>query len=85
MRYRVGADVGGTFTVDIGLVSKESAGRDYGAVLDEKTGKIDRAATEVHRAKLEAEWKRDQIFVDQWTRPFAREAFRVVGMDEKKF
>ena len=71
--------------IDIGLVSKESAERDYGAVVDEVTGVIDRTATEVNRTKLKAEWKRDQIFVDQRTEPFAREAFRIVGMDEQTF
>ena len=38
--------------MDIGLVSTESARRDYGAVVDEGPGSIDRAATEANRAKL---------------------------------
>ena len=68
--------------IDIGLVSQESACRDYGAVLDETTGAMDRPATEANRARLKGEWKRDRIFIDQKTEPFARKAFRVVGIDE---
>lgn len=69
--------------IEIGLVSMESARRDYGAIVDEKTGIIDRKATEVNRKKLKREWKRDEIFIDQKTRPFARKAFRIVRMDEQ--
>jgi hypothetical protein len=69
--------------MDIGLVSRASARRDYGALLDEATGSIDRRATEDNRARLKAEWKRDQIFIDQMTEPFARRPFRIVGMDER--
>ena len=69
--------------MDIGLVSKGSARRDYGAVVDEATGAIDRPATESNRAKLKGEWRRDRIFIDQKTEPFAREPFRVVGTDEQ--
>jgi hypothetical protein len=69
--------------MDIGLVSKESACTHYGAVLDEATGAIDRQATEANRVRLKGEWKRDQVFIDQMTRPFALEPFRVVGMDEQ--
>ncbi|HLA83073.1 MAG TPA: hypothetical protein VJP78_15875, partial [Thermoleophilia bacterium] len=69
--------------LDIGLVSRESASRDYGAVFEDGSGVIDRSATEVNRAKLKGEWKRDQIFIDQMTEPFARKAFRIVGMDEQ--
>jgi N-methylhydantoinase B/oxoprolinase/acetone carboxylase alpha subunit len=69
--------------LEIGLVSRESACRDYGAVLDENTGAIDRSASEINRARLKGEWKRDRIFIDQKTQPFAREAFRTVGIDEE--
>jgi len=69
--------------MDIGLVSQESAGRDYGAVLNDTTGAIDLEATEANRAKLKGEWKRDRIFIDQMTEPFARRAFRIVGIDEQ--
>lgn len=69
--------------IDIGLVSTESARRDYGAAVDEATGIIDRAATEASRAKLKGEWRRDLIFIDQMTKPFARQGFRIVGIDEQ--
>jgi N-methylhydantoinase B/oxoprolinase/acetone carboxylase alpha subunit len=69
--------------IDIGLVSRESARRDYGALIDEATASIDRGATEDNRARLKAEWKRDQIFIDQMTEPFARRPFRIVGIDEE--
>lgn len=69
--------------LEIGLVSPTSAQRDYGAVIDEKTGKLDRQATGLNREALKKEWKRDQIFIDQMTRPFARKAFRIVRMDEQ--
>lgn len=64
-------------------VSVESARRDYGAVVDEKTLQIDRKATGKNRKKLKAEWKREKIFIDQKTRPFAGRAFRVINMDEE--
>ena len=64
-------------------VSVESARRDYGAVIDEPTLKIDREATEANRKKLKAEWKRDNIFIDQKTKPFARREFRIVRIDEE--
>jgi N-methylhydantoinase B len=69
--------------IDIGLVSRESARRDYGALIDEATGSIDRSATEDNRARLKTVWKRDQIFIDQMTEPFARRPFRIVGIDEE--
>jgi N-methylhydantoinase B len=69
--------------LDIGLVSPESAARDYGAVLAAAGRVIDRPATERRREVLKEEWMRDRIFVDQKTRPFARKAFRIVGMDEQ--
>jgi len=69
--------------IDNGNVSVESAIRDYGAVVDEKTGKIDRKSTEENRKKLKVEWKREEIFVDQWTRPFVRKQFRLIRMDEE--
>ena len=69
--------------MDIGLVSTESARRDYGAAVDDATGIIDRAATEANRAKLKGEWRRDLIFIDQMTKPFARQGFRIVGIDEE--
>lgn len=70
--------------VDTGLVSIESAQRDYGAVIDKNTGKLDRNATEEKRNKLRAQWKRDEIFIDQKTKPFAKRAFRMVRMDEER-
>lgn len=69
--------------LDIGLVSRESASRDYGAVVDEVTGSVDRQATEANRATLKGKWKRDEIFIDQKTQPFARKALRIVGIDEQ--
>ena len=66
-----------------GYVSVESARRDYGAVIDEKNLKIDREATEANRKKLKAKWKRDTIFIDQKTKPYARRQFRIVRMDEQ--
>ena len=35
------------------------------------------------RAGSRQEWRRDRIFIDQKTRPFARKPFRIVGMDEQ--
>jgi N-methylhydantoinase B len=69
--------------LDIGLVSAESAVRDYGAVLDDSGKIVDVQATEERRAGLKREWKRDRIFIDQKTRPFARRPFRTVGIDEQ--
>ena len=69
--------------VDIGLVSVESAQRDYGAVIDKSTGKIDRDATEKNRQRLRVKWKREEIFIDQKTKPFAKRQFRTIKMDEK--
>jgi N-methylhydantoinase B len=69
--------------LDIGLVSKESACRDYGAVLVEGTATIDRPASEANRVELKAEWKREALFIDQLTQPFARRPFRVVRIDEE--
>lgn len=66
-----------------GYVSIESAQRDYGAVVDEKTVLIDREATELNRKKLKAEWKREELFIDQETEPFARRPFRKIKMDEE--
>ena len=61
----------------------ESARRDYGAVLDHETGIIDRKATEDKREKLRPLWKREEIFVDQMTKPYAKRAMRIVRMDEE--
>jgi N-methylhydantoinase B/oxoprolinase/acetone carboxylase alpha subunit len=69
--------------IDNGLVTIESAQRDYGAVVDNKTGKIDRKATEENRSKLRPKWKREEIFIDQMTKPFAKRAMRIVKMDEE--
>jgi len=69
--------------VDTGLVSIESAQRDYGAAIDKKNGKIDSKATQENRKKLRAKWKREEIFVDQKTKPFAGRAFRTVRMNEE--
>jgi len=69
--------------VNNGYVSPESAQRDYGAVMVENTLQIDWEATEAHRNKLKARWKREEIFIDQKTKPFARRAFRIVRMNEE--
>jgi len=69
--------------LDIGLVSAESARRDYGAVLDASDAVIDRQATAAKRAALKGEWDRGQIFIDQKTRPYARRPFRTIAMDEQ--
>ncbi|MBW1799304.1 MAG: hydantoinase B/oxoprolinase family protein [Deltaproteobacteria bacterium] len=69
--------------IDNEYVSLKSAERDYGAVVDRESRKIDRKATEVRRKQLKAEWKRDEIFIDQQARPFAKRPFRVVRMDEE--
>lgn len=67
--------------IDIELVSLESAERDYGAVVDRDTHQIDHLATKTRREKLKAEWRRNEIFIDQYTLPFARKPFRIVKMD----
>ncbi|MDP2916689.1 MAG: hypothetical protein Q8O16_02020, partial [Dehalococcoidia bacterium] len=69
--------------IDHKIVSVESARRDYGAIVDEKTKKIDRKATEANRKKLKALWKHEEIFIDQWTKPFARKQFRILRMTDK--
>ena len=69
--------------LDIGLVSRESARRDYGAVVDEATGSVDRPATEANRATLKRGMETGKIFIDQKTKPFAGKAFRIVGIDEQ--
>lgn len=69
--------------VDNGYVSVESARRDYGAVINEKNLVINRKATEANRKKLKAKWHRENIFIDQKTRPFARREFRIVLRDEQ--
>jgi len=69
--------------VENGLVTIESAERDYGAVVDHGSGVIDRKASEQKRAELRPIWKREEIFVDQWTKPFAKRQMRIVKMDEQ--
>jgi N-methylhydantoinase B len=66
-----------------GYVSVESGRRDYGAVIDDRTLKINREQTETNRKGLKAQWKRDEIFIDQKTKPFARREFRIVKIDEE--
>jgi N-methylhydantoinase B/oxoprolinase/acetone carboxylase alpha subunit len=68
--------------LDNEYVSVESAERDYGAVVDKSTRQIDREATEARRKALKAEWRRDEIFIDQKTEPFAKRPFRIIRMDE---
>ena len=68
--------------VDIGLVSLTSAQRDYGAIIDKKTGRIDYKATKINRGKLKTQWKREEIFIDQKTKPFSKKQFRIVKIDE---
>jgi N-methylhydantoinase B len=69
--------------IDIGLVSVESARRHYGAVIDDVSGVLDTQATETNRKRLKREWRRDRIFVDQETWPFAAKPFRTVRTDEQ--
>jgi len=69
--------------IDNELVSVESAQRDYGAVVDKRTLKIDRQMTEIKRKKLKTEWKREDIFIDQMTQPFARKPFRIIKINDK--
>jgi N-methylhydantoinase B len=69
--------------LDNELVSFESARRDYGAIVDRRSKQIDRKSTEANRKILKAKWKRNEVFIDQWTKPYAGEQFRVVGMKEK--
>ena len=52
-------------------------------MIEEKTLQIDRKATEANRKKLKAKWRRDKIFIDQKTKPFARKAMRIIRMDEE--
>jgi N-methylhydantoinase B/oxoprolinase/acetone carboxylase alpha subunit len=68
--------------IDNEYVSVESATRHYGAIVDGKTRQIDRVSTEARRKKLKAQWKRNEIFIDQKTEPFAKRPFRTVRMDE---
>ena len=65
-----------------GYISVESARRDYGAVVDKANGEIDRKATDEKRKKLKSKRKRDRIFIDQKKKPFARNEFRILYMDE---
>ena len=69
--------------IDNEYVSLKSAERHYGAVVDQSTRQIDREATQARRKKLKAAWKRDEIFIDQKTQPFAKRPFRIVRMDEE--
>ena len=69
--------------IDNEYVSVEAAERDYGAVVDATTRQIDRPATEEKRAKLKVEWKREEIYVDQASLPYARTPFRVVKMTDQ--
>jgi N-methylhydantoinase B/oxoprolinase/acetone carboxylase alpha subunit len=68
--------------LDNEYVSVEAAERDYGAVVA-ATGQIDRPATEKKRARLKAEWKREEIYIDQATLPYARTPFRIVKMTDE--
>lgn len=69
--------------LDTGLVSRRSAERDYGAVMENDTGRIDHDATEQHRAGLKRKLKRGEIFIDQQTEPFAGKPLRIIKMDEQ--
>jgi hypothetical protein len=68
--------------LDNEYVSVESAKRDYGAIVDQQTHKIDCDATDIKRKKLKTEWKRDEIFIDQKSKPFASRGFRIIKMEE---
>jgi len=65
------------------IVSIESAKRDYGAIIENKTKQISRKATAKNREELKAKWKRKDIFIDQKTRPFSRKEFRLIRMNEE--
>lgn len=69
--------------IDNEYVSVEAAERDYGAVVDHATGQIDRPASDEKRRQLKGEWKREEIFVDQATLPYARTPFRIVKMSDR--
>jgi len=69
--------------IENGLVTIEAAERDYGAVVDQRTGIIDREATGEKREKLRPIWKREEIFVDQMTQPYAKLPLRILRMDEQ--
>lgn len=68
--------------LDNEYVSVGAAERDYGAVVA-ATGQIDRLATEKKRTRLKAEWRREDIYIDQATLPYARIPFRVVKMTDE--
>ena len=69
--------------IDNGLVTEESAERDYGVVINKNTHRIDKKASEEKRSVLKKNWKREDIFIDQYTQPFARKPFRIVKMTDK--
>jgi N-methylhydantoinase B len=62
-------------------VSLEAAKRDYGVVITSDM-KLDFKATEKLRAELKAKNKREQLFVDQATPPYAATPFRQIKMAE---
>lgn len=72
------------YDLDQGYVSVESARRDYGAVVDEKTKEIYPEATMKRRTELKRKWNREQFFLDEATTPYAAVPFRTVTMDGKE-
>lgn len=68
--------------IDNGYVSVDAAMRDYGAMIG-TDGKIDATATETKRKLLKEEWKRDELFIDQMTKPYTLKSLRQLKMDAK--
>lgn len=69
------------YDLDQGYISVQSAERDYGAVVDKETKKIDAEATLENRARLKEIWRRDLLFLDEATLPYAGKPFRTVTLD----
>lgn len=68
--------------LDNEYVSPEAVTRDYGAILD-ADGVIDLQATIMNRKKLKQLWRREEIFIDQWTRPYTLKQIRLLKMDDE--
>lgn len=66
--------------LDNEYVSLEAAVRDYGAIL-RADGVIDRKASAARRQELQKEWRRDEIFIDQWTQPYTLKQMRLLKMN----
>jgi hypothetical protein len=86
-----GAGYGNPYVRDVKLVegdildeyiSPEAARRDYGVVWDEKLEKVDMEATRKLREELRA--MRENIYIDQATKPYARVEKRTLTYDDMK-